>query len=108
MAALFTEDRLAQNLMNILKSDWMKALVVAGLNMFIPIMALLDRIRQKIRVCTGLRSDGGKFTAEGQRVINEMSLWAWCSIFFKVNLVGLLGISLLLGMKLTYVFLLVA
>lgn len=106
MADLFfdTEDRLAQNLMNILKSDWMKALVVAGLNMFIPIMALLDRIRQKIRVCTGLRSDGGKFTAEGQRVINEMSLWAWCSIFFKVNLVGLLGISLLLGMKLTYVF----
>ncbi len=106
-SALFfstSEDRLAQNLMNILKSDWMKALVVAGLNIFIPIMALLDRIRQKIRVCTGLRSDGGKFTAEGQRVINEMSLWAWCSIFFKVNLVGLLGISLLLGMKLTYVF----
>ena len=69
-------------------------------------MALLDRIRQKIRRCTGLpcADGGGKFTAEGQRVVTEMSSWAWCSIFFKVNLVGLLGVSLLMGMKLTYVF----
>lgn len=100
------KDRLAQNLMNMLKSEWMKALMVAGLNIFIPIMALLDRIRQKIRRCTGLpcADGGGKFTAEGQRVVTEMSSWAWCSIFFKVNLVGLLGVSLLMGMKLTYVF----
>eukprot|EP00438_Fugacium_kawagutii_P003378 Skav231010 [mRNA] locus=scaffold1196:71969:73096:+ [translate_table: standard] len=100
------EDRLAQNLMNMLKSEWMKALVVAGLNLFIPVMALLDVIRQKIRKCTGLpcAEGGGRFTVEGQRVISEMSTWAWCSIFFKVNLVGLMGVSLLLGMKLTYVF----
>lgn len=98
------KDRLAKNLMSILKSDWMKAVVVASLNIFIPVMAFLDRIRQMVRKCTGLSSYEGKFTAEGERVFKEMSTWAWCSIFFKVNLLGLMGTALLLGMKLTYVF----
>ena len=98
------KDRLAQNLMKILKSDWMKAVMVFGLNLFIPVMLLLDAVRQKVRKCTGLPTEDGKFTKEGQRIIDEMHTWAWSSIFFKVNLLGMMGVALLLGMKVTYVF----
>jgi len=99
-----TQDGLAKNLVSILKSDWMKAIAVGGLNVFIPIIALLDILRQAVRKCTRSTLSTDIFTVEGRRVVREMRTWAWCNIFFKVNMLGELFVALLLGMKLTYVF----
>ncbi|CAJ1336026.1 unnamed protein product [Effrenium voratum] len=105
LQAVSQRDALAQILSGILKSDWVKAVAVACLNVCIPVMALLDMIREKIRRCTKHPPPSkGKFTTEGQCIVNDMRAWNWCSIFFKVNRLGMLGVSLLLGMKFTYVF----
>jgi len=100
------EDGLTKNLVSIAKSDWMKALVIGGLNVFVPTLAVLDRLRQKIRRCTGLApsDDTSPFTKEGRQIIGEMSKWAWCRIFLKIVVLGEIFVSLIVGMKVTYVF----
>ena len=100
------QDSLAKSLVWIVKSDWMKALVVGGLNVFVPILAFLDRIRQQVRKRTdlALRDDRDPFTKEGRQIVDEMSKWAWCNIFLKIDLLGELFVSLIVGMKLTNVF----
>ena len=104
-----SQDPFAKSLVSIFKSDWMKALVVGGLNVFIPIFAMLDRLRKKVRRSTGLAKRGDEdyvdpFTTEGRRVVKEMSTWAWCSIFLKIDLLGELFVAIIVGMKLTNVF----
>ncbi|CAE7646326.1 CIT [Symbiodinium necroappetens] len=100
------QDGLTKNLISIAKSDWMKALVIGGLNVFVPTLAILDRLRQKIRRCTGLApsDDTSPFTKEGRQVIGEMTKWTWCSIFLKIAMLGEIFVSLIVGMKVTYVF----
>ncbi|CAJ1406558.1 unnamed protein product [Effrenium voratum] len=98
-------DPLAALLIGVLKSDWVKAVSVASLNVFIPVMALLDMLRERVRRCAKHPpASGQRYTTEGQRVAEMMGSWDWCSIFFKVNRIGQLGAAMLLGMKLTYVF----
>ena len=101
-----SQDGMTKNLVAIIKSDWMKALVIGGLNVFVPILVVLDRVRQKVRRCTGLvpASDPNSFTQEGRRIIAELKTWAWCSIFLKIDLLGEIFVSLIVGMKLTNVF----
>lgn len=85
------------------QSDWTRALLVGGLNVFIPILALLDRMRQSRRRCTGMSAHQGKYTVMGTRVAEEMATWNWVSILTKVVLLGELYFGLVFTMKVSYV-----
>ena len=80
-------DPLAALLIGVLKSDWVKAVSVASLNVFIPVMALLDMLRERVRRCAKHPpASGQRYTTEGQRVAEMMGSWDWCSIFFKARI----------------------
>eukprot|EP00931_Biecheleriopsis_adriatica_P037329 TRINITY_DN21407_c0_g1_i2.p1 TRINITY_DN21407_c0_g1~~TRINITY_DN21407_c0_g1_i2.p1 ORF type:complete len:803 (-),score=175.43 TRINITY_DN21407_c0_g1_i2:51-2459(-) len=101
-----TQGGLANNMMKIMRSDWSRAITVGGLNIFLPVMALLDMVRQKQRKALGVSSqdDMDKFTPGGRKVFNDLSLWNWCSILTKVDILAELCVALLIGMKITFVF----
>lgn len=102
---LASEGTMAENLLKVLRSDWVRAVAVACLNVLIPLMVVLDRARQCMRRARGTAENpADKFTPSGRRVANECSTWNWCSILSKVLLLGELFVALLLGMKATYVF----
>jgi len=103
---LATEGQMAASILKIMKSDWVRAVAVGGLNVFIPLMACLDIVRQSVRRLRGTIQGDAKdrFTPSGRRAVDECSTWDWCSILQKVILLGELFIAIILGMKATYVF----
>lgn len=85
-------------------------MMIFGLNAFIPIMASLDVMRQKQRqTLASWREEHDdddhydKFTPNGRRLVNELSLWNWSSILTKVDLFGELFLAVTIGTKVTYV-----
>jgi hypothetical protein len=86
------------------KSDWLRAFAVGGLHLFIPFMALLDTVRQQVRLCKGTGTVGERFTARGKVMVDELYTWNWVSIFTKVILLGELFVVLIVGSKFTFVF----
>lgn len=102
---LASEGKMAESVLKIMRSDWVRAVAVGCLNVLIPTMVVLDRARQCMRRARGTAQDpADKFTPTGRRVANECSTWNWCSILSKVLILGELFVALLLGMKATYVF----
>ncbi|CAE7200401.1 unnamed protein product [Symbiodinium sp. CCMP2592] len=106
---LATEGRMAASILKIMKSDWVRAMAVGGLTVFIPLLAALDMIRQSMRKLRGTVQGGDgaqndRFTPTGRKVVDECSTWNWCGILQKVILLGELVIAIILGMKATYVF----
>ncbi|CAE7245055.1 unnamed protein product [Symbiodinium natans] len=103
---LATEGHMAANILKILKSDWVRAMAVGGLNVFIPLLAVLDMLRQSMRKLQGTvqGSPDDRFTPTGRKVADECSTWNWCGILQKVIVLGELFIAIILGMKATYVF----
>jgi hypothetical protein len=68
-----------------------------------PIMAMLDIARQRVRRWRGLAETKDLFTVEGRMWVDSMATWNWCSILTKVNILGEIFFTLLVGMKITYV-----
>jgi len=93
-------------MLGVLRSDWVRAAAVGGLNVFIPITAVLDMIRQRVRRCRDPEGSesGGCYTKTGMRIMTEVQTWNWYSILRKVNLLGMLFILMILGSKLTFIF----
>eukprot|EP00930_Biecheleria_cincta_P000825 TRINITY_DN10201_c0_g1_i2.p1 TRINITY_DN10201_c0_g1~~TRINITY_DN10201_c0_g1_i2.p1 ORF type:complete len:836 (+),score=158.64 TRINITY_DN10201_c0_g1_i2:50-2509(+) len=104
-----TQGKMASNIFKIMRNDWVRAMMIFGLNAFIPIMASLDIIRQKQRqTLASWREEQtdddhyDKFTPNGRRLVNELSLWNWGSILTKVDLFGELFLAVTIGTKVTY------
>eukprot|EP00928_Gymnodinium_smaydae_P021453 TRINITY_DN1836_c0_g2_i1.p1 TRINITY_DN1836_c0_g2~~TRINITY_DN1836_c0_g2_i1.p1 ORF type:complete len:792 (+),score=110.25 TRINITY_DN1836_c0_g2_i1:64-2439(+) len=98
------ESKLAACLLSAIRSDWVRAIAVGGVNFFIPIMVALDMMRQKVRTYTGTTTSQDKYTEQGRKIVNALRLWNWCSIFSKVNVIGEIFFIGVLGMKVAYVF----
>eukprot|EP00440_Ansanella_granifera_P014104 gb/GFBE01015328.1/.p1 GENE.gb/GFBE01015328.1/~~gb/GFBE01015328.1/.p1 ORF type:complete len:829 (+),score=164.68 gb/GFBE01015328.1/:1-2487(+) len=100
------KSKIDYNISKAYKNDWVRAFAVTGLNLLMPIMYVLDMLRQKQRLMTGHSDNGpaGKLTKRGQKVIEELANWYWVSILTKVNILAELMASLLVGMKVTFVF----
>eukprot|EP00929_Paragymnodinium_shiwhaense_P063547 TRINITY_DN31741_c0_g1_i1.p1 TRINITY_DN31741_c0_g1~~TRINITY_DN31741_c0_g1_i1.p1 ORF type:complete len:888 (+),score=187.25 TRINITY_DN31741_c0_g1_i1:159-2822(+) len=101
---IMQESRVAGYLAKAYKSDWVKAIGLGMVNVFIPVFFLLDRCRQKIRRCRGTASSDGLYTTAGQRVMDELKHWDLCGILIKVAILGELWFMLIVGMKVTFVF----
>jgi len=97
---------MASNIAKIVKSDWMRAVAVGSLSVLIPMMMVLDMLRQKVRVCRAHpeHSEGGLFTKPGMRIKGEVAKWNWWSILTKVNLLAMLFALMTVGTKGTFVF----
>eukprot|EP00931_Biecheleriopsis_adriatica_P042606 TRINITY_DN24288_c0_g1_i2.p1 TRINITY_DN24288_c0_g1~~TRINITY_DN24288_c0_g1_i2.p1 ORF type:complete len:758 (-),score=137.53 TRINITY_DN24288_c0_g1_i2:127-2400(-) len=101
-----TQQGLTAIIVEIGRSEWMKAMAVAGLNVLLPTMAVLDMARQKYRKLTGRTSvdDADVFTRRGRRIYDEMATWKWSGILVKVILLGEVAALLLVGTKATFIF----
>jgi uncharacterized membrane protein YdjX (TVP38/TMEM64 family) len=104
------EQPFAKYLIEGLQSDWLRAFVIGAVHVLIPILALLDRLRQKARRCRGAvygddkDKNDDKYTPQGRRVVNHMHMWNWVRIFQKTILLGEIFVLLLVGSKWTFVF----
>eukprot|EP00931_Biecheleriopsis_adriatica_P009102 TRINITY_DN110208_c0_g1_i1.p1 TRINITY_DN110208_c0_g1~~TRINITY_DN110208_c0_g1_i1.p1 ORF type:complete len:834 (+),score=120.42 TRINITY_DN110208_c0_g1_i1:89-2590(+) len=91
--------------LQIFRSDWVRALAVMFLNVLLPLLFVLDRLRQMFRnLSKHPEASEDIFTPSGRKIADELGGWRWHSILTKVNLLGIAFICLLGGMKLTYVF----
>jgi uncharacterized membrane protein YdjX (TVP38/TMEM64 family) len=104
----------AKSGVKILQSDWMRAILVGGLNVFIPAAYMLDMVRQRLRECFGEakppldpsdRSSRFRLTEEGSRLMMGLRAWNWSSILTKVCILGELFVALVVGAKMTFVLL---
>lgn len=102
------DSKIGHNIMEVLHSDWTRAVAVAWLHVFIPGMAVLDILRMKQRRYFGTVEEGHPqddiFTAQGRRIKDELDRWYWVSILKKVNLMCEMFMLCFVGAKVTFVF----
>jgi hypothetical protein len=106
----------------VLKSDWLRALVVVAAGPVVPIIVFISFINQQVRlVFYKLHLDSGNFPtkkienqAEGKLIVtrkiadhyNELKQWRWTSVLTKVVYIGLIFMVIQVGVaKMVAVFL---
>jgi hypothetical protein len=106
----------------VLKSDWLRALVVFAAGPIVPVIALISFVNQQVRlIFHRLKMDSGssptkeiKDEAEAKLMVtrkiadhyNELKQWRWTSILTKVIYIGLIFMVIQVGVaKLVAVFL---
>lgn len=98
------ENKMLQRLVGVFQSDWVRAVGFGMLGFFIPIIYVLDLVRERIRRLTGRSAASGCcLTQEGQRFVHGISGWNFNSILSKVCLFGELFMMLNLGSKCTFI-----
>jgi len=119
------ESRVGKYMVKAYESDWCKAVGMASVSGFVALFLLLEVLRQWVRNRRGafLSTDGqGKaaataggsescgerdldsmLTGRGQRVMQVLRTWDWCSILTKVNILIEVAMILIVGSKLTFV-----
>lgn len=102
-----------------LRSDWVRAIAVAGLNILVPLLMGLDMVRQRVRRRSGYYGAEGAgyagaagrgaasdtFTPEGRRLVDFLRQWHWTGVFGKVCVLAEVFVALTVGVKLTFVML---
>ncbi|CAK0890397.1 unnamed protein product, partial [Prorocentrum cordatum] len=97
------ETPIMRHVINILQSNWMRAMAVGGLNVAIPFMVFLDRVRQLVRQnitdfyhVAENGSEGAvpyikvhyryhdRHTPNGERLVKSLEKWDWTDILGKV------------------------
>lgn len=99
--------KLIQSAIQLATSDWMRGMVIIGLNLLIPAFIVISYLNQKVRKIRGLaeRSDP-IFTQETERVLRACRGWNWASILIKANWLVIIYWTFAVGVaKWTYVFL---
>eukprot|EP00959_Pyramimonas_sp_CCMP1952_P375793 7871014-Pyramimonas_sp.AAC.2 len=75
-----------------LQSNWVRAVAVGGMNVMIPLIVLLDMVRQQVRKsCTnyygresGSERNDDQHTPSGRRLRESLARWNWTDILGKV------------------------
>lgn len=106
---LLTQTRFGKIVMQVIRNGWLRAFMVCVLNFLIPLILLVDRLRQSVRRCRGVLdvtedAEVDQFTPVGRKVIDELRTWHWSMILRKVNICSFITILLFVGLKSTYVF----
>jgi len=89
--------------MDLMLSDWMKAIFLVFLWPVLPIYLTMEFVRQRVRSCLTCGGcvdkdpDGGWITSEGNTRWGELSRWNWRSVLYKSILVGTLYFSIQIG-----------
>jgi len=86
------------------RSNWVRAIVVGGVGIIVPVVAILDMLRQAMRRLRGKSLSKTWYTEAGDQAMREFRAWSWCSVLVKVNLLGELAFVLNVGTKVTFVF----
>jgi len=90
----------------VMRSDWVRAIFVGAVNIFIPIFLFLNSMNQRVRKWKKTNTTSGRYTEVAEQIVNEIDKWNWCSIFTKVAILGELFFMLQVGIsKVTYIFL---
>jgi len=117
------ETPIMRHVINILQSNWMRAMAVGGLNVAILFMVFLDRVRQLVRQnitdfyhVAENGSEGAvpyikvhyryhdRHTPNGERLVKSLEKWDWTDILGKVCVLAELFVLLLVGSKATFIF----
>ncbi|CAE8628791.1 unnamed protein product, partial [Polarella glacialis] len=87
-------------------SDWYWACVLMSLNIFFPLVLLLDALKQKVLKMRGIETDQANFSPWVKSVVKVLESRSITSILCKVNLLCELYFTLFIGVaKVTSVFL---
>lgn len=99
--------KLMQSIIALATSDWVRATVLIGLNVLVPIALIINILNQKVRKLRGHASPWeSRFTAEMYWVIDACRNWSWARILIKANWLVILYWTFSVGVaKFTYVFL---
>jgi hypothetical protein len=98
--------RLMQTLISLWTSDWVRALMIIGLNVLIPAALLLNMLNQFARRSRGMSRSKSHFTDGMNFILSNVVNWNWASILTKCNWWCLLYWTLAIGVaKLTQIFL---
>lgn len=105
---LMTQTRFGKIVLSVFRNEWMRAFLICMFNFAIPVMLLVDLLRQKVRrlrsMATSPEAVNDKFTPMGRRVIDDLRAWNWAMILRKVDILSFICILLFVGLKATYVF----
>merc|ERR1719291_1494328 len=79
---------LMKNLINIFQSNWVRAIAVGGMNVMIPSIMALDKVRQQVRKsCTnyydtesGSERNDGQHTPSSSGLLESLEKWDWTDI----------------------------
>jgi hypothetical protein len=101
-----------KNIINIFQSNWVRAILVGGMNVVIPLIMALDSLRQQVRrSCTnqdGTESAGeqsdDQHTPSGSRLLDALEKWDWTDILGKVCVLAEMFVLLAVGSKATFIF----
>jgi len=89
--------------MDLMLSDWMKAIFLVFLWPVLPIYVTMEFVRQRVRSCLTCGGcvdrdpAGGWITSEGNARWGELSRWNWRAVLVKSILVGTLYFSIQIG-----------
>jgi hypothetical protein len=106
--AVATHSSMMKQVVVMARSDWMKAIAVAGLGGPIFTLLAIDYLTNAVRKCRGSSKAcvDDRFTPLGQSFIHRVESWPWSSILIKVNILAELFFTLQVGVaKITYIFL---
>jgi len=106
------ETPIMKNIINMLQSNWVRAVAVGGMNVMIPLIVLLDMVRQQVRKsCTnyygresGSERNDDQHTPSGRRLRESLARWNWTDILGKVCVLAEVFVLLAVGSKATFIF----
>jgi hypothetical protein len=117
------ETPIMRHVINILQSNFLRAMAVGGLNVTIPLIVVLDRVRQHVRKnitkyydITENGSDSplpyirvhyhyhDQHTPSGTRLVESLARWDWTDILGKVCVLAEVFVLLAVGSKATFIF----
>jgi hypothetical protein len=106
------ETPIMKNIINILQSNWVRAVAVGGMNVLIPLLVALDKVRQQVRkTCTnyygsesGSERNDDQHTPSGRRLRESLAKWDWTDILGKVCVLAEIFVLLIVGSKATFIF----
>mmetsp|Transcript_64361 Transcript_64361/g.186551 ORF Transcript_64361/g.186551 Transcript_64361/m.186551 type:complete len:1122 (+) Transcript_64361:120-3485(+) len=85
-------------------SNWFRAAACVFWGTMVPVYLALDMLRKLTRHCKQTDKTWRLSTDEGVHVRDHFYEWKWTDILCKIVLLGALGLMLVLGGKLTFVF----
>ena len=100
---LAQDSKLAHYLVKAWLSNWPCAIAICGVNMGIPLMAVLHGSRQCVRRFEGVTTSQDEYTGQGRRLVDALDTWNWCNTFVTVNVGGQVIFVPVVGLKLPYV-----
>lgn len=101
-----TQSAFMHILLDMWHSDWTRAMLLGGFNIFIPAFFVLNMINMKVRKWRGITDSRDKFTPGGRMIFDEIANWDLTNVLNKVCLLAELFFVMQVGVaKVTYIFL---